>query len=150
MSQTPHPSVPPPSLCLSLPLPLSDTPAPLCPSASLGLCLSMTVSNTPTPVSRTPSSSPTSSVSAISVSLVLSLCAPPFLSRTTPSSPQASQGSVLRKPPPLPELSSQPRWGGGGARAHFFSSRPNILMQGHYSPGVQAGQASPLLVCHPE
>lgn len=29
-------------------------------------------------------------------------------------------------------------------------ARPNILMQGHYSPSVQAGQASPLLICHPE
>jgi hypothetical protein len=38
----------------------------------------------------------------------------------------------------------------GGSVSPPTPARPNILMQGHYSPSVQAGQAFPLLVCHPE
>ena len=118
----------------------------------------------PNPTSlHPPTPSPISSLPAVSVFLgisvaCLSLChpAPPpkvFQALSQPLHPQApspSQSLVFRKPPSLP--SSLPSLAGGGvaAGAHFLSSRLNILMQSHYSPGVQAGQASPLLVCHPE
>ena len=67
-----------------------------------------------------------------------------------PQAPPPFQSLVFRKAPSLPSSLPGLAGGGVGAGAHFLSSRLNILMQSHYSPGVQAGQASPLLVCHPE